>query len=332
MKNLVQWLLLLLVVGCSNNATSVVVTVDAEPGVVADSARLHLIVLGGAGRTTAPSAARFDRVLAPGGADPAYPFVFTLAPLDGDVGRSYGVTATAETADGALVAQTRAIGSYMEGRTLTIHLLLEDVCRGVICSDEQTCRGGECVDARTGADTDAGTPEDAGTDLGQDMNETDLGTVDLGPDLGATDLGTTDMGPSDLGVTDLGAPDLGPPDMGPPDLGTDAGGCTAYRPYTWSIEYRPAAGSVFPCTTAPPTRTAGASATTDLFGVCAGSCTCTTTADVCSAHRTMTCSAGRVEENYVFDLSGYRFTGQRTGIPTSGVTCVLDVIGTWVSP
>ena len=113
------------VTACGNKATQVIVTVDAEDGVRMDSARLHLVVLGGLGRTTAPTASRFDRVVTPGVGDSAYPFKFVLAPLDGDVGRSFSVTATAQTEGGDPVAQARIIGGYVEGETLTVRLLLE---------------------------------------------------------------------------------------------------------------------------------------------------------------------------------------------------------------
>ena len=171
--------------GCGSKVTQVIVTIDAEPGVRTDSTRLHLVVLGGVGRTTAPTASRFDRVLTPGAGDPAYPFKLALAPLDGDVGRSYSVTATATTgtASDAFVGQARIIGGYVEGETLNVRLVLEDACRTVACGDEQTCKAGVCVDARTGTDADAGvvdagvpdagSPEDGGRDAGLD-GSTDL--------------------------------------------------------------------------------------------------------------------------------------------------------------
>jgi hypothetical protein len=153
---------------CGSRATQVIVTIDAEPGVRIDSERLHVVVLGGLGRTTAPTASRFDRVLTPGEGDAAYPFKLALAPLDGDVGRSYSVTATAETTTGTFVGQARIIGGYVDGETLRVRLVLEDACRGVTCGDDQTCAAGVCVDARTGGDVDAGVPDDGGPDANRD--------------------------------------------------------------------------------------------------------------------------------------------------------------------
>jgi hypothetical protein len=138
----------LFISACTSPSTQVIVTIDAEPGVKMDSTKLQVVVLGGSGRVTAPTASRFDRVLTPGGADPAYPITLGLAPLDGDVGRSYTVTATAQTAAGGFVGQVRIIGGYVEGETSTVRLMLEDMCRTVMCGAEQTCRAGVCVDAR----------------------------------------------------------------------------------------------------------------------------------------------------------------------------------------
>jgi len=190
-----SWLFaaVLIVTGCSKAATQVIVTIEAEPGVRLEGARLHLVVLGGVGRTTAPTASRLDRVLTPGvGEDPAYPFELALAPLDGDVGRSYSVTATAQTATGSFVGQVRLIGGYVEGETTTVRLLLEDACRTVVCGDDQTCKAGACVDARTQGEVDAGM-----ADAGQrDAGDQDAGERDAGPD----DAGTPDAGMQDAGA------------------------------------------------------------------------------------------------------------------------------------
>jgi len=182
--------------GCAAQPTQVIVTIGAEPGVVAAGARLRLTVLGGVGRTEAPTASRFERVLVPGGADPAYPFELALAPLDGDQGRSYSVTARAETGAGGFVGQVRVIGGYVEGETLFVSLTLEDACQGVVCGAQETCKAGACVDARSGA--------------GQ---------------------GVGDAGPvADAGVRDAG--DAGVRDAGPADGG---GTCPAFVPGTWRV-------------------------------------------------------------------------------------------------
>jgi hypothetical protein len=165
-------LLGLLLAGCSSQPTQVIVTVDAESGVRAAATQLHLVV-----------GERFDRVLMPGaGEDPAYPFELALAPLDGDVSRTWSVAAEA---GGALV---RAVGGYVEGQTLFVTLLLEDSCRGVVCGDEETCQAGACVGVGVVGMRDAGPAQDAGVDLGRDAG----GVRDGGPvDGGGNDAGET---------------------------------------------------------------------------------------------------------------------------------------------
>ena len=228
MRNILLSLALLvsgLVSGCATQPTQVIVTIDAEPGVIAEGARLRLSVFGGVSGTTAM---RFERVLVPGVQDAPYPFELALAPLDGDVGRTYGVTATAETAVGGFVGQARVIGSYVQGETLFVRLTLEDTCQGVVCSAEETCKAGACVDARTGVQSwgDAGPEEDlgrvdggvdAGGDAGQDSG------VDSGADA-ETDAGT------DSGV----------------DSGTDAGTCGGFQSGTWLRTYVCTSGSCAP--------------------------------------------------------------------------------------
>jgi hypothetical protein len=176
-----RWVALVcLFAGCAAQPTQVIVTIGAEPGVVAAGARLRLTVLGGVGRTEAPTASRFERVLSPGGADPAYPFELALAPLDGDQGRSYSVTARAETGAGGFVGQVRVIGGYVAGETLFVALTLEDACQGVVCGAQETCRAGACVDARSGEQGvgDAGPVADAGVRDAGDAEVRDVGPAD----------------------------------------------------------------------------------------------------------------------------------------------------------
>ena len=230
--------------GCAAQPTQVIVTLDAEPGVVAAGARLRLTVLGGVGRTEAPTASRFERVLSPGGGgvggDPAYPFELALAPLDGDVGRSYSVTARAETEVGAFVGQVRVIGGYVAGETLFVALTLEDACQGVVCGAEETCKAGACVDARNGAGQGVG---DAGVP---------------GEDAGVRDAG------------DAGMRDAGPADGGPVDGGEAT--CPAFVPGTWRLTYTE--GSVYSgCTARAPFEKSAASLR-DLLPACGTDASC----------------------------------------------------------
>jgi hypothetical protein len=226
MKTRCWWLFaaMLLASGCGSKATQVIVTIDAEEGVRAAGPRMHVVVLGGVGRTTAPTASRFDRVLTPGIGDPAYPLKFVLAPLDGDVGRSYSVTATAETSGtpSTSVAQARVIGGYVEGETQYVRLVLEDACLNVSCGDELTCKAGICVDARTGGDVDAGV--------------LDAGVLDAEmPDAGQPDDGGHDAGPDAAIELDGGTPGIvlhG--DFVSGAASGSAGGITLRGAFTWT--------------------------------------------------------------------------------------------------
>lgn len=203
----------LLASGCGAKATQVIVILDAEPGVQFDSTQLHVVVQGGSGGTIS-AGGPLDELLTPGmgtPADPAYPFKLAIAPLGGDVSRSYSVTATALDGD-TIVAQARIIGGYVEGEVVTVRLVLEDACVGVICGEGLTCKAHVCVDARTGEDADAGV-RDAGLADGG-LSGPDLGAA---PDAGDDELGV----PFDAGDNDLGTSlDAGPRDLG---TGTDLG-------------------------------------------------------------------------------------------------------------
>ncbi len=161
------------VVACAP-ATSVRVTIDAEPGVRGAAERLTLVVRGSRS-PGAPFGTRvLDQTVRPGVDDPAYPFDVVLAPLSNESTRIFEITATAEQDDGTFVAQARIIGGYLSGRERVLHLLLEDSCRDVVCDDSETCTQGRCVDARDellGADAgpsvaDSGMVDAAGTDAG----------------------------------------------------------------------------------------------------------------------------------------------------------------------
>jgi len=259
--------------GCAAQPTQVIVTIGAEPGVVAAGARLRLTVLGGVGRTEAPTASRFEHVLVPGGADPAYPFELALAPLDGDQGRSYSVTARAETGAGGFVGQVRVIGGYVEGETLFVSLTLEDACQGVVCGAQETCKAGACVDARSGA--------------GQ---------------------GVGDAGPvADAGVRDAEVRDVGPADG---DGSADGGEatCPAFVPGTWRLTYTE--GSVYGgCTSRAPFEKP-ATSLWDLPPACGADTTCNIYAiPPCSVGRSWRLLDGNVWQQAFTPVTGSLVTG-----------------------
>jgi len=261
--------------GCAAQPTQVIVTVGAEPGVVAVGARLRLTVLGGVGRTEAPTASRFERVLVPGGADPAYPFELALAPLDGDQGRSYSVTARAETSVGGFVGQVRVIGGYVAGETLFVTLTLEDACQGVVCGAQETCRAGACVDARSGGGQGAG---------------------DAGP---VADAGVRDAG-------DAGVRDAGPADAGPVDGGEAT--CPAFVPGTWRLTYTE--GSVYSGCTARAPFEKSATSLWDLPPACGADTTCNIYAiPPCSVGRSWRLLDGNVWQQAFTPVTGSLATG-----------------------
>lgn len=157
--------------------TEVMVIVDAEAGIRAAAPSVNVVVEGGDGRAGPPTAQRLDVTVRPGrNPDVGWPFTVAIAPLDHDASRVYRVTATAtDELSGSQVASGRAVSGFVEGRTLALHLLLEDGCRGIMCSDPSTtCHLGACVSAAVdpttlmsfdGADAsvpDAGARADAG--------------------------------------------------------------------------------------------------------------------------------------------------------------------------
>lgn len=299
--------LVLLAAGCSSAPTQVIVTIDAQPGVQVDSSRLRVAVLGGNGRETAPSASRFEQTLTPGASDPPYPFTVALAPLDGDVGRSFSVTATAETAAGGFVGQARVIGGYVEGETLRVTITLEDACRAVMCGAEQTCKAGACVDAH---EVSLPTPSDAGPgDAGQDSGERDAGAGDAGPR------------------------DAGPRDAGPPDAGGDAGGsCPAFIPGTWRLDYSNSSRGFNPACRPGivyGSETRSATILMDLHVACPVGSTCVATDTPCTSRRDWTADGGVFSRTYTLE-TGTVAHGVKEGATCDGAG--IDILAQRIGP
>lgn len=168
-------------------ATSVRVTIEAEPGVRMAAERVSIVVRGSP-TPGAPFGTRvLDQQVRPGvGDDPDYPFAVVLAPLSNDATRIFEITATAERDDGTFVAQARIIGGYLSGRERSLRLVLEDSCRDVRCGEQETCTQGRCVDAR-----DAFLAGDTGPPA-HDGGGPDAGSADVGPDDAPPDGGDAD--------------------------------------------------------------------------------------------------------------------------------------------
>ena len=165
-------------------------------------------------------------------------------------------------------------------------------------------------------DTDGGAVGDDGGAAGIDSGDA--------PDASASADATADAPPPDDAGTE-------PTDLGM-DAGVPVGGCAAFMPYTWTVEWRPnAALSSGVCDPRPTTRTEFAMSRAELFPVCPSVCTCETFSEPCSVRRTLVCREGTGEEIYIFSASATSFSGTFSGW-RGGNVCVSDVVGTWVSP
>lgn len=175
-------------VGCSEDTlprTQVMLVIDAESQVRARATEVDLQVFTGSGPVKNWDA-RGQRSLTPGkGID--WPLEAALVPKDGDADRVYLVAVIARDAQGEAIAEVRAISGYQSGKTLTLRLAFEDSCldKSVSCNDTQSCRRGECVDAKVDADDlpdyKPGSPRD------------DAGMVDAG-DAGGAGSGSSGTG------------------------------------------------------------------------------------------------------------------------------------------
>ena len=150
-----------LVAACSRPrpVSQIIVYVEAQPLTRAEATHLTIVVRGGPPGTT-PIDARelgYDAPL-------AWPYDVTVVPAANDASRILEVEATAYDGGRRIVARATLRAGYAQGEGRTVHLLLEDACRGVVCPPEQTCRSGRCsAVVEVG---DAGVPSDGGMDGG----------------------------------------------------------------------------------------------------------------------------------------------------------------------
>jgi len=129
--------------------TQVIVVVEADPGVRSQSSVVHVEVRGQANGTERGELV-FDRRLDVGAReDVEFPLRVVMGPLAGDAERGWDLTATAQSGERPNLTdlvRVRATGTYVEGRTVTLTLRLEDCCTTIACSEQQTCRLCSCVD------------------------------------------------------------------------------------------------------------------------------------------------------------------------------------------
>ncbi len=151
-------LLLLVLGGCSGDeATRVVVSIDAEPQVKAQSSDIRLVVTDLSG--DADRLVHDDRESPP---KRTFPHQLTLQPSEGDATRTYRLEVRAVMGERA-VATSRLISGYARGETRFVRVVLEDQCIDKPCGTDQTCSAGMCVDARLDV-AGFGTAADAAPD------------------------------------------------------------------------------------------------------------------------------------------------------------------------
>jgi hypothetical protein len=248
--------------GCgSDPLTQVVVRIEADPGIRQQATMVRVRVWG------APAGGELDqrlvRILGESGPVP-WPIQMPLAPLRGDASRTFQVEAVALDDEGAPVTRARARSGYVEGDSRLLVLTLTRACQDVECPMDETCAGGECLDAfqapeslppyvpgrpdasvgdggrHDGASMDGGLVDASVTDAGISDGSTDARAMDAALDGGGMNDGGRGDGAMDGGrqldsgadgrASDAGRSDAGRSDAGRSDAGrSDAGRSDAGR-------------------------------------------------------------------------------------------------------
>lgn len=200
---------LLLCMSCAvDDLTEVVVIIETEPAVRAQSTSLALKVTSVAAANDGLVDTLFDNSNAPWHDGR---FTVGLSPKKPGVDSRYRVEASAQV-NGRTIATARLISGFVVGQTRYVRMLLEDQCVGVLsCTPDTTCHQGACV----GAEVDptqfapssdlapSSTTLPASTDVPTD------GAVQNKPDAaqqGANDAATTnDAGVGHAAPNDAGA-------------------------------------------------------------------------------------------------------------------------------
>lgn len=130
---------------CTRTATQIIVRLDADPTTLARTARVHVRVW------SHEDDVRLDRVVRVQGegADTRFPLTIPLVPRDNDASRAWRAHVEAFDEEGRKFNEVRAISTYVSDRIFEVRLRLEDACIDQLtCAEDQTCRRGECMDAR----------------------------------------------------------------------------------------------------------------------------------------------------------------------------------------
>jgi hypothetical protein len=171
--------------GCSRktqDATQVIVIIDAEPNVRARTASLRIQVRGLP--ALAADAWDSDQTLDADLDQLLLPYSLALVPKNGDASRKFEVLVTARTAPSGpgglerFVSVSRTVSGYRAHRRLLLEVMLSDDCIYTIaCGPEQTCKAARCAPASvdpaslpefpatTVPEASVSKPEDAGVEL-----------------------------------------------------------------------------------------------------------------------------------------------------------------------
>lgn len=194
--------LLAILVGCADGTAIIVEVEGSALNVPADIDQLRISAVGDRSGLMAELTASLD------GTWPQ-----TLAIRPGEAGTDETVRITVEGLLGGARVLQRVLSpaDFANGREVTLTVVLERECLGVVCPTGVDCLAGRC---------EGGLP-DAGMDSGRDAG--DVGPRDGGSDAPRVDAGDAGSDAGMDGGTDVGT-DTGPPDTGPPDTGPiDAG-------------------------------------------------------------------------------------------------------------
>jgi hypothetical protein len=198
-------ILTLFAVACDSetpeDATGVLVVIDAEEAVQKLARSLHVVV-----ETEDPNAPNGKTVRLDNTVKPLdFPKRVALVPKGGDAARTFTLTATALGADGDFVSAARIITSYVRGELRSTTLLIEgNACLGKTCDDTETCMVGRCATAEVRANTlnpglDASPlpTKDAGSDAPMDGDTPDADPPDPDGGPGPVDPACADKAPGE---------------------------------------------------------------------------------------------------------------------------------------
>jgi hypothetical protein len=142
------------VAGCerkTQDATQIIMTIDAEPNVRARTSSLQIQVRG---LPTASATWDYDETLEADQDRLVFPYSLALVPKNGDDSRKFEVLLTARTAKsgpgalGQFVAVSRTLSGYRAHRRLLLPVTISDDCIGrIACDPDQTCQAAQCAPA-----------------------------------------------------------------------------------------------------------------------------------------------------------------------------------------